>query len=72
MFILINSIIDFFFILDILVSFRTTYIDDKGQEVFEPYRIARKYMKIIFWIDLATVIPFDIFAPKPDSQSNLH
>ena len=32
---ILNSVIDFFFILDIFVSFRTTYIDDKGQEVYD-------------------------------------
>jgi len=59
----INSMIDFFFILDILVSFRTTYIDNRGDEVFDVYRIARKYLKIMFWIDLLTVIPFSLFEP---------
>lgn len=34
-FLLINTIVDFFFILDIFVSFRTTYIDNRGLEVFD-------------------------------------
>ena len=58
-FTIINGVIDFFFVLDIIVSFRTTYIDQRGFEVFDSWRIAKRYLKLVFWIDLATVIPFD-------------
>ena len=61
---LINSIIDFFFILDIFVSFRTTFVDNRGEEVYDSWHIALKYMKLMFWIDLSAVIPFDKFAPQ--------
>lgn len=63
----INLCIDFVFVLDIVVSFRTSYIDNKGNEVFNPYRIARKYLKSTFMIDLAAVIPFDMFTDDPES-----
>jgi hypothetical protein len=55
-----NWIIDFFFFLDILVNFRTTFIDQKtGDEVFNGKKIARNYIKSRFWIDFLATIPFD-------------
>lgn len=69
-FMIINAVIDFFFVLDIIVSFRTTYIDHRGQEVFDQWRIAKKYLKLVFWIDLATVIPFDQMSGSSSSDFN--
>jgi hypothetical protein len=47
--------------LDILVNFRTTYLDPKsGVEVVKWKIIAKKYvLGINFWIDLFSTIPFD-------------
>lgn len=54
-----NFMIDFCFLLDIIVTFRVTYIDDFGQEVNEPRKIAFNYLKGQFWIDLVATIPLD-------------
>ena len=43
-FIVLNAIIDFTFFVDILVTFRTCYIDDFGNEVFLPSEIAKNYV----------------------------
>lgn len=66
---ILNYVIDFIFICDIFVSFRTSYIDDKGEEVMDSLRIAKKYLKITFWLDFLSVIPFDMMAEK---QSHVH
>jgi hypothetical protein len=59
----INLIIDFLFLCDLILYFRTTFIHSKsGREVIEPKEIAISYLKGRFWIDLLATIPFDTFA----------
>lgn len=62
-FLLINSVIDFIFLLDLIINFRTTFIHEKtGKEIIEPREIALTYLEGRFWIDLLATIPFDTFA----------
>jgi len=62
-FIVLNSMIDFIFLLDIVVNFRTTFYDiETGDEVFDAKRTGRKYLKSRFTIDLLSTIPFDNIA----------
>ena len=57
---IINGSIDFLFLVDIIVSFRTTSIDPtSGDEVTDPMEIARRYFKGRFWIDALATVPFD-------------
>jgi hypothetical protein len=58
-FFLINLVIDICFFIDIIVTFRTGYIDDYGQECSEPKHIAINYLQGQFWIDLVATIPMD-------------
>jgi hypothetical protein len=61
LFLIINSIIDFVFLMDIFVNFRTSYINPRtGDEVFEPKKIAKNYVKGRFWIDSLATVPFDL------------
>lgn len=54
-----NSFIDFLFLLDIFLTFRTTYISNKtGIEISEPKKIAKNYILGRFWVDFFTVFPF--------------
>lgn len=39
-----NYVIDFIFLLDIIVCFRTIYIDKQGQEERDPWEIAKIYI----------------------------
>ena len=55
----LNYVIDFIFFLDILVAFRTAYINDVGMEINKPFDIAIEYLKSSFWIDLAATVPID-------------
>ena len=57
-------LINIFFILDLVVNFRTTFVDTKtGVEVFEPNKIARRYIfGGRFFIDLLASIPMDFFS----------
>lgn len=55
-----NHLIDIVFAFDIIINFRTTYIEEKtGYEVVKPRIIARNYVRSRFVIDLLATIPFD-------------
>ena len=57
----LNSIIDFMFFLDILITFRTTYIKPStGDEISEPKAIAKQYLRGRFWLDLLSTLPLDL------------
>ena len=56
-----NLVCDFMFILDIIVSFRTTYQNAMtGDEIFNSKKIAENYIHGRFSIDLLAAIPFDL------------
>ena len=55
---LIEIMIDIFFILDILVNFNLTFINSKGVYEKSRRKIALKYVKGYFALDLLTSIPF--------------
>lgn len=59
----INQIVDFIFILDIIITFRTTYINEEtGIEVTKPSKIAIEYLKgNIALIMLLTIKKITIF-----------
>ena len=69
--IVLNSIIDLLFAVDIFVIFRTTYIDsDTGEEVFSSKKIAINYLRGRFWFDLFATIPFDTIIELIFSQTS--
>ena len=49
---------DFFFLIDIIVQFRTTYFSVEGEEVRDWKKIAIRYLKGMFIIDLVATIPW--------------
>lgn len=63
--------IDFFFLCDIIVNFRTTILNRTGEEVTSSIQIAVEYMKSRFLIDFLATVPFDdiasIFISKSQS-----
>lgn len=68
---IINWFIDIFFILDILINFRTTVIDEKtGEDIMDANKIAMKYLKGKFFIDFLASIPFDFLLIFIDPGSN--
>ena len=58
-FIVLNSCVDMVFLLDMVINFRTTYLDYYGEEVTDPISIAKNYLKLSFWVDLLATIPID-------------
>ena len=70
-----NYIIDFIFFLDIIISFRTVYIDDLGNEEIRGYYIALQYIKSTFIIDFLATVPWtnvlQVFKAYRDYEANL-
>ena len=55
--------IDLMFFVDMIISFRTTYIDERtGQEVKDLKMLANYYLRNQFLIDFLATVPFDTFA----------
>lgn len=55
----VNYVVDFFFFIDIIISFRTAFIDDRGNEECRTYYMAREYIQSTFPIDVIATVPFD-------------
>lgn len=61
LFTIFNLIIDSFFIADVFISFRSSYINDEtGEEISSSKLIALQYIKGRFWVDLMSSLPTDI------------
>ncbi|OMJ86623.1 hypothetical protein SteCoe_11839 [Stentor coeruleus] len=57
--IIVDTIIDFFFTIDFILKFFTSYKDKKGQEIFNWKKIWRNYLKKKFWVDVVSTFPID-------------
>lgn len=55
-----DLIVDIMFVIDIIINFRTTYVNTNDEVVSQPGRIAVHYFKGWFLIDLVAAIPFDL------------
>lgn len=57
---MINVFVDICFLLDIIIVFRTTILDDDSGEEIKDWRIiARRYLYGRFTIDFLSTVPFD-------------
>lgn len=56
----VDLIVDIMFIIDILINFRTTYVNQNEEVVSNPAKIAIHYFKGWFLIDMVAAIPFDL------------
>ncbi|XP_041424048.1 potassium voltage-gated channel subfamily H member 2 isoform X2 [Xenopus laevis] len=56
----VDLIVDIMFIIDILINFRTTYVNINEEVVSHPGKIAIHYFKGWFLIDMVAAIPFDL------------
>ncbi|XP_068718886.1 potassium voltage-gated channel subfamily H member 6-like [Montipora capricornis] len=61
---IVNVVVDVMFIIDIIINFRTTFLDNASEAVIsEPKKIAIHYLKTWFVVDFVAAIPFDFFIP---------
>ncbi|XP_039292820.1 potassium voltage-gated channel subfamily H member 2 isoform X3 [Nilaparvata lugens] len=66
--VVIDLIVDVTFIIDILINFRTTYVNANDEVVSHPGKIAVHYLKGWFLIDLVAAIPFDLLLFGSDTD----
>lgn len=58
----IDYSVDVFFLVDIFLSLRTSYITKTGVEVMNSAMIRKRYLRTWFSVDLISVIPFELLA----------
>jgi len=55
----IASVINAYFMLDLMVTFSTGYVTPEGVMVMDPCLIAKRYLRGWFWVDLIISIPWE-------------
>lgn len=58
--------VDIMFMVDIVINFRTTYVNHNDEVVSHPGKIALHYLRGWFLIDVVAAIPFDLLLVNPD------
>lgn len=53
----------FFFITDMVISAKTTIINEAGEEISDQTKILKNYLKTNFFIDLMSSVPIELIAP---------
>uniref|UniRef100_A0A8C5HH67 Cyclic nucleotide-binding domain-containing protein n=1 Tax=Gouania willdenowi TaxID=441366 RepID=A0A8C5HH67_GOUWI len=64
----VDLVVDIMFIVDILINFRTTYVNQNDEVVSHPGHIAQHYFKGWFLIDIVAAIPFDLLIFRSGSE----
>ncbi|XP_066952622.1 potassium voltage-gated channel subfamily H member 8 isoform X1 [Macrobrachium rosenbergii] len=70
-----DVIVEALFFIDIILNFRTTFVNKKGEVVLSPCRIATHYVKGWFLPDLAAAMPFDLLVATDvysSQTANIH
>lgn len=58
-----NVCVDLAFLVDVFLTFRTSYYDDRIEEfITDNKAIAWNYMKGRFWVDVLASFPFDLLS----------
>lgn len=66
----IDLIVDIMFMVDIIINFRTTYVNHNDEVVSHPGKIALHYLRGWFIIDVVAAIPFDILLVPNDPNGS--
>ena len=62
---LTDAFVDLIFLIDIIITFRTTYLDvEIGIVETDTHKIAKNYLASGFAIDFASSVPFAVFFPE--------
>uniref|UniRef100_A0A8C7JEV6 Voltage-gated inwardly rectifying potassium channel KCNH2 n=1 Tax=Oncorhynchus kisutch TaxID=8019 RepID=A0A8C7JEV6_ONCKI len=65
----VDLIVDIMFIVDIVINFRTTYVNTNDEVVSQSQRIAVHYFKGWFLIDMVAAIPFDLLIYRSGEET---
>ena len=62
-----------FSVSDIILNFRTTYVNKKGEVISQPKYVATNYLRGWFIVDLLAALPFDLLnAAHVYSRVSIH
>ncbi|XP_034558652.1 potassium voltage-gated channel subfamily H member 6-like [Notolabrus celidotus] len=64
----VDLIVDIMFIVDIIINFRTTYVNSNDEVVSQSLKIAVHYFKGWFLIDMVAAIPFDLLISRSGEE----
>lgn len=67
---IINTIIDLFFILDVLINFNTCYYEITGKLITSRKKISANYFKTWFTVDLISSFPIQLLEDSGVTSSN--
>ena len=62
-----NWVVDSLFFIDIIIIFNSAYIDERDELVKDRCTIASNYLRGWFFVDLISIIPFEIFFQRGDA-----
>lgn len=62
---------DFLFLIDIFVTFNSSYIDSKGVHITRRFAIAKSYVFGTFFIDVLAIFPFYLFTSASGKSNSL-
>ncbi|XP_034468897.1 potassium voltage-gated channel subfamily H member 2-like [Hippoglossus hippoglossus] len=65
----VDLVVDIMFIVDIIINFRTTYVNSNDEVVSQSSRIAVYYFKGWFLIDMVAAIPFDLLIYRSGEEA---
>ncbi|XP_030603851.1 potassium voltage-gated channel subfamily H member 1a isoform X1 [Archocentrus centrarchus] len=60
MWLVVDSIVDVIFLVDIVLNFHTTFVGPAGEVISDPKLIRMNYLKTWFVIDLLSCLPYDV------------
>ncbi|KRT86713.1 cNMP binding protein, partial [Oryctes borbonicus] len=78
--VVVDVIVEALFFIDIILNFRTTYVNKKGEVVSDWKSISLNYLKTWFIVDLLAALPFDLLyylyggekSVSPFTNHNIH
>ncbi|XP_065320030.1 uncharacterized protein LOC135927777 isoform X3 [Gordionus sp. m RMFG-2023] len=71
--VILDLVVDIMFMIDIIINFRTTFVNNNDEVVSDPRKIAIHYFRGWLIIDLLAAIPFDLllFGSQTDETTTL-
>ena len=65
-----DHIIDTFFLIDIIITFNSAYITDEFEIIYDRKSITKNYLTGWFFIDVFSIIPFDLLVSRDNEKYN--
>eukprot|EP00439_Symbiodinium_sp_Y106_P058602 s2515_g8.t1 len=67
----LELLIDLCFVFDIILTFRTSYSDEEGEEVFQWHKVMVHYVRTWFFVDFVTAVPLEYIVQRGPSTDGI-